>query len=296
MANITTGQMNPVELPGNALPQQGPRGIRVPLDFSGAAALSFDLQQVKALAKMTQLQTIFFDNPNDEVIFLDFGNSFQSLALPGNSQGYLRVLAVNPPHVVARSSTMGSSAYIVLMNYPVNNQVWSRSANFKFDGSGNLLVSDAALESALSGTNLQVAQPALGNADAFKDRRIGDVAYVASIAAAATDADIIAAPGVGTGWFFNQVHIMVSGDATISGGGTVQVQLREGTTVLAEADIYLGNAVGGNAPPNWKVLEILNADYNAATENLSLNIHLSAALTTGTVRANVLGGETAIIG
>ena len=294
---ITSNSDNAVQLPGNNLPTQaeGSRGIRIPLDFTLGQALAFDMQQVYAQAKMKQLQTIFFDNPNDQVIYLDFGNSFQSLACPGNSQGYLRVLGVNPPRVTVRSQATTAGAYIVLMNYPVNNLVWSRTANFKFDGSGNLLVSDAALESALAGTALQVLDLGLGNSDAQKNKRIGDVGYAASIAAAATTADIIAAPGAATGWFFTEAHIYVSGNATISGGGTVQLQLKDGATVIAETDIYLANAVGGNAPPNYKVLELLNCNYNAQTANVALSMSLSGALTTGTVRANVLGGTTAII-
>lgn len=115
--------------------------------------------------------------------------------------------------------------------------------------------------------------------------------YKNTTAAAAGD-NAIWTPTSGRKFRLMRYKLHLTGDATLTGGGTITVTWRDATTAMALVDsLYLPatavNVLGGFSTP-W--VDLANGILSIAADRV-LNLNLSSALTTGTIRVTVCGTE-----
>lgn len=110
----------------NALvPCEGPRAIRVPLDFTQAQAFDVDLSNLQARGFVSMIQSVFIDNStNASTLTLTINGSGQSITVKANTQTYVQVLCPNPPKFTASSTGNVNSVVIDFLNFPVNFAQW----------------------------------------------------------------------------------------------------------------------------------------------------------------------------
>jgi hypothetical protein len=144
------------------VPPGGPKAIPANLDFTGGAT-SYQVDMGNAVARnlIEYVQCIYADNRNNSApLIVTMSGSNQVIVFPAQSEGYLPVLAPNPP-VFNFTSTGGIVVPVYFINVPIGPMLWSVNGQlFQFDGSGNLKVSDVALDAIIqnkgSGNGLNV--------------------------------------------------------------------------------------------------------------------------------------------
>jgi hypothetical protein len=106
---------------------------------------------------------------------------------------------------------------------------------------------------------------------------------------------IAAALGAGLAYYIKEIHIRLSGNASIAVAGPVSISVREANVVIATATVYLP-AAAPNTPGGFDVLILRNLNYNMKTGNVALNANLTVALATGVASFTIVGGITNVIG
>lgn len=278
---------------GFGLPSgDNPKGVTVNLDFNIDTNWLIDFQQVQSLGKLTQVQAIYFDNRlSPDAVIVSLNSSFQEISLPAYSQGYLPIFAVQPAkaHI---SGQAGSRVQIVFLNFPVAPAVWGAQGGMTYNANGELLVDMPALSAIISAGHLNAMSSGLASVDNPKPIRIANEIYYASLAGATTSAVIIPAGGAGMGWYFTECELRLSGNATLAAAGPLSISLMAGSTVIAETEAWLPDVAPNEPGPNYIVMAFRNTQYNAKADNVALSVSIGAALSTGSLTANVAGGIT----
>lgn len=110
---------------GQKIPEEGPRSVSVPLDFSLGTTLTLDLQNLMSRGFMSMIQGLFLDNSNGgTTLTVSFGGSGQQIKIAPNRQGYRMVLCPNPVNSITFFSTAGVLLAVQLLNFPVTNSDW----------------------------------------------------------------------------------------------------------------------------------------------------------------------------
>jgi hypothetical protein len=109
------------------LPDEGPKGIPLLLDFSLNASYSVDLTNVLQTGYISMLQTLYIDlsDPALGNVSVDTGVSVQTITAKAQTQGYYNALIPNPPKLTFRSTGGAGVARIILINVAIPGHVWA---------------------------------------------------------------------------------------------------------------------------------------------------------------------------
>jgi len=275
------------------VPPEGPRAIPIPLDFSVNVSQAFDFYPQSSLSYLSYVQCIFADNADNDVpMIIVWNGTQQRTIIPPGFMGYLPVLVLSPYKFVVTCNG-GTTAQLILLNVPMPAFIWPTTQTTPlFDGSGNLLVSDAALEALISGGYLQVTPGVRGNNDIIRPDFKADLLLTgnAITAAVVTETVITGAPG----FFMNAFDLRMSGDATLAAPGIVHVALEDDGVEIAGVDIFLP-AVPITNLPMIPILKQSGLNYLSDGNATDLAVTIDVALATGSLSWVIAAGVTAII-
>jgi hypothetical protein len=107
------------------IPDEGPKSIAIPLDFSQGTQYTLDLQNLIQRNFISMIQGIFLDNSaNNATLSVQFASTGQTIKIAPNRQGYRIVLCPNPVNSITFTSTGGVAVSVNLLNFPVTNSDW----------------------------------------------------------------------------------------------------------------------------------------------------------------------------
>lgn len=110
---------------GQKIPDEGPKSITVPLDFSLGTTFTLDLQNIMQRGFMSMVQGLYLDNSlGGSTLSVTFGSTNQNIKIAPNRQGYRMVLCPNPVNNITFFSTSGVAVSVNLLNFPVTNSDW----------------------------------------------------------------------------------------------------------------------------------------------------------------------------
>jgi hypothetical protein len=110
---------------GQKIPDEGPKSVGVPLDFSATDTYTLDLQNVIQRGFMSMVQGVYIDNSlNGSTLSISFGGTSQVIKIAPNRQGYRMVLCPNPANQIVFFTTGGVALNVQLLNFPVTNSDW----------------------------------------------------------------------------------------------------------------------------------------------------------------------------
>lgn len=180
----------------NLQPREGTRAARIDLAFPEDNGQVFDLSQLQNQGELFQCQTLFVDNSvNDKALVLQSSMMLQKINVPAGSQGYIPILAPNPPRFSITCSSAGSSVAIFALNYSVPAALWGFQSVQSISGDVSVLNFPAVQETAennlpvFSSTAIAVNASAvvLANTAAYKYLRSVEIfCYNATVAASDT--------------------------------------------------------------------------------------------------------------
>lgn len=109
------------------IPREGPKAIGTVLDFSNAASIIVDGEQVVARGQISFLQGMYVDNAyNDVAITFEFTPTNQRIIVPANTQGYYAILQGNPPRITANMAQQANrKVSIMFYNVPIQQYTWT---------------------------------------------------------------------------------------------------------------------------------------------------------------------------
>lgn len=141
----------PFNIDNSRIPPEGPRAVRIPMDFSTVGAYVVDLTsltQGQPAPAMSYVQTVFIDNSNNANGLKIVTDTLQQpVIIPAQSQAYLPVLQPNNPKLyVSTNAAADLTVTIYALNFPVSPAVWSTVQTGGVVSGGKLQVQDAILD------------------------------------------------------------------------------------------------------------------------------------------------------
>lgn len=127
MANKISGLLTSFRVYIGLAPKTLPKTLPFTVDFSTVATQSFDLTKEIAGDKLEWVQSFYVDNSaNPMPLVLTMQDTGQVITWPANSQGYMPVLAINPPKFTL-STTVSSGLVINIqaLSFAVPAAIWS---------------------------------------------------------------------------------------------------------------------------------------------------------------------------
>lgn len=111
------------------VPQEGPIGVPLILDFSGAVT-EYDLDMLLPVeqGRISMVQSIYIDlsNANANVSVTIRGTN-QVITAKAGTQGYYPVSVPNPPYLIFTSQANNARIQVILYNVPISGVVWATS-------------------------------------------------------------------------------------------------------------------------------------------------------------------------
>lgn len=268
-------------------PADKPKIVPLSFDFAAVSSYAIDFQNQQARAFFQQIQSMFVDNSaNTKPLSIQFGYSKATIIVPPLSQGVFPVYAPNPVQMTV-TSIGGVSANIFFGNMPQPYLVWAVTQTTpNFDGGGNLLVSDAALEATILNGRVQTLDGVRGSGDIVFSELVGTQAYTLALTATVNTNLIVGAPN----WYATSIQIFGS-TATVAATTPVDVIFRDSG---AGVDIFT-MSVALTTTATFFGQSAFDLDTLAGKANGNLQVRLGTALTGGAVRINVIGGTTATV-
>jgi hypothetical protein len=89
------------------VPAGGPKVVPTLVDFSNAASVTLDGQQIVSQGKIEYLQGVFIDNSaNVNNLSLLMSTTNQLIICPKKSQGYFSIMVPDPPQIIASTTQL----------------------------------------------------------------------------------------------------------------------------------------------------------------------------------------------
>lgn len=156
MSIPTQMQYTPNTVPVGVPACEGRKSITTIIDFSIASTFTLDLSAVVSQqGYIKSVQTLYIDNSaNPSPVTIIMGVTLQKIIWPGNTQGYMPVLAHNPP-VLQFSCPTANQVTLQILNFFLPPIMWGGA--FNFTPGGALTVSDTVLDNLVSGGALPVS-------------------------------------------------------------------------------------------------------------------------------------------
>lgn len=106
------------------VPQEGPKALPIPLDFTNDASNLLDLTMIQQRVAISLIQAVYVDNgDNPNQLQIDINTSGQRLLIKANTCGYYPVMCTNPVKMVF-TSVKGATARVFLLNSPISGYNW----------------------------------------------------------------------------------------------------------------------------------------------------------------------------
>ena len=158
MTSDIGGSFLPFNIANSAVPQEGPKAVRIPLDFTVNQSLMADLTmltQGQPNPQMSYVQTLFVDNSaSASAMYIQSSSLSQTVIIPSYSQAYIPFLQPNNPKIIfTNAGAVVCQAFA--LNFPVSPAVWAINnpfGNATFVG-GSLKVSDVILDALVGNYN-----------------------------------------------------------------------------------------------------------------------------------------------
>lgn len=167
--SVPSSQRLKQSIQNGIIPKEGPKAIPVRADLRAVSSVLVDLGTQNELQQISFVQCVYIDNSqNASPVTIQSDGTNQTVGIGAGKQGYLPLLSTLPNRFIIQS--VGAVIIpIVFLNVPMPFGVWSASGSddFQFDGTGNLLVSDATLAALITnqgggnGLNINPLNPAL---------------------------------------------------------------------------------------------------------------------------------------
>lgn len=264
------------------VPKEGPKAISVALDFTATSSYELDLQNLQSRTVISAIQTVFVDNSNcTEATIINVNNTYQTLKIPPGAQGYFPLLAPNPPRFAFSGS--GGICHIQLINVPMPLATWGvGKQSMAFDSSGNLLVSDTAVQSMLS-TTLQTQQWAYRGVTP-RPIYMQSSNYYGQISSAGNvtiESD---------NWCLKLLHLYITPDFQGDGSDDIVITLdRDLSGEAHNLQFNLGKMSTAPGGGGMVVCSLDNLNYMPSTldDNQSLVLRVTGPITAGHINYNV---------
>ena len=120
--------VNVQQLSNQEVPDEGPKGVPLLLDFSSAAEWDLDLTNQQQQQRISMIQSAYIDlsgATDDLVITMPIGG--QVVRAKAGTQGYYSLLCPNPPRLNFANSSGSDVVPVFLLNVPVASVVWDAS-------------------------------------------------------------------------------------------------------------------------------------------------------------------------
>ena len=292
---LVSNQVRDVPVFAALIPREGPKAVPVPFDFTAYNSQVVDLSNLQQRGLISAVQAVFADNSaNPVALVISVNGSQQNIIVPPNSQGYFPLLV--PAAIELTVSMTGATSpgtTIFLLNFPVPAVQWAISGNQNTYNAGALVVSDAALDACVSGSQLLVNGNVTGDGGNNYPAWIANSAKTGGIAASAA-AIITGNPG----YFIRSLSLSLSPGATIAVAGDLIATLHDSVTGDIAQFVF---SVPSGAPTLAAASAIHQTSapdflWNNKAANSNLSLNLSAALTAGKLYYNVGYGLTAVVG
>lgn len=128
MSIINNGQVSAVQVYNQFIPDEGPKSIKVNLDFTNTDSFDLDLTNTEQQSIISQIQTLYVDNYDNIVpLTITVDVSGQRIVVNPNTQGYFACLAPVPT-VLHFASLGGGKASVLLVNVPMPIASWVKPA------------------------------------------------------------------------------------------------------------------------------------------------------------------------
>lgn len=280
-----------IDIFNGRFPPDGPRVVPIPLDFSLQQTYNVDLTLVQAQKQISLIQGAYIDNSLNasplQIVALGTG---QNISFPGKAGGSVPIFQTNPPKFTI-TCTGGQRATVFFTNVPLPACVWPSTAMPSFNANGYMQVTDVALDAIIASNSLPVTQQGTGNNNVLKPFFVADELFTGSANDAAAHNIIVGNPS----FFITEVHVFVSGNASLAAAAEYTITLKDDATTIATGVAFLPNAAGTNFQPAV-MLELDNIQYNSKGNAKNLSLTASAALTSGHFYWNIAGGLCSNIG
>lgn len=121
-------------------PREGTRAARIDLAFPTDNGAVLDLSLLQQTGELRQCQTLYIDNSaNDSALMIQSEMMLQAVKIPAGGQGYIPILAPNPPRFSIMCASANSVAYVFALNYSVPPAQWGVSSG---SSGGNVTVTN----------------------------------------------------------------------------------------------------------------------------------------------------------
>lgn len=109
------------------IPKGGPACVEAILDFSNAAEILIDGEEIVSRGQIEYLQGVYIDNAdNIDPLSLTMGTTGQRITAAPHTQGYYAILIPNPPKIIANTTQGANQRFRVhFYNVPIQSLVWA---------------------------------------------------------------------------------------------------------------------------------------------------------------------------
>jgi hypothetical protein len=122
-------QLNFQDTTNNLVPQDGPKGVPILLDFSGSQTeYDLDMTIPQQQGRVTQIQTVYIDaSLSTAGMSVVVSDTNQKVTVKGKTQGYYPIAVPNPPKFRFFGTASDAIIPIILFNVPIAGVNWSSS-------------------------------------------------------------------------------------------------------------------------------------------------------------------------
>lgn len=300
MSNSTLNTL-PLGVYNAVVPKEGPRIIPVNVDLTSATSALVDLTNQQQSGKITNLQGVMVDNSlNPQEVTITAQISNQKLVIPPYSQAILPMFVVQTPKFIV-ASTGDLIIPVFFFNIPLGPCVWGNNGGFTFTG-GKLLVSDPALEALIAdlgggaALNVNVVSGGGGGGSSVGSNDVIAVNQSQfKFNSTGTSRLNDHTPGSGQNYYFTQMSITLSGDATYTGGIEATITLKEnssGNQLFQQTYSIPGTATGVNqilANIVWASPLKQQGENDYPSISITYTGNIDASLTTGDLCIQLYG-------
>jgi len=275
------------------VPKEGPRAVPIPLlNLTANPSQSFDFLLAQEQTRISMVQCIWVDNRQNTVpLQIAWDGVGMVTRIPARYQGFVPVLVLNPPKFTV-TCPGGVAAQMTLLNVPMPAFLWATENVIPtYDSNGNLLVSDALLDAAISGSKVQVANSVRGNSDVQQPEFCSDKWFTGTRAAAGVTTIMTGAPG----FYVTHFELGFTGNATLAAAASVVVDIRDNGVAIAQQDVFLPATGAAFALPLIRIMGSEHLNYISPNNAANLQVNLGTALSAGALWWRIGAGITATI-
>ena len=125
--NINPAGLNFQDIKNDLVPQDGPKGAPLLLDFSGIGITEYDLDLTipRQQNRISMIQTIYIDTSNSDTgITVICGGTNQNITVKGRTQGFYPVAIPNEPTLRFLGTASTTIYQVILFNIPIAGVNW----------------------------------------------------------------------------------------------------------------------------------------------------------------------------